>query len=175
MADHTALAQSLVFVNERAALLSVALKAGFISAHESEATGFEVLLNVCRCAFDGDSLVRVVAISTTHFAFEHRVMMRQLERRTHFQVTLKTGFRRLTRIYDRVRPAASFDMQTPRPVARFAAHVYGFLYSYAAFGLTAFSPSLVYVYHLAFCSLQSRMGGCSKIAHDLFVAGFAFL
>ena len=68
-------------------------------------------------------------------------------------MTLETGVRRLSRIDDRPRPTASFDVQTPGPVARLAAHV-----------LCVFS----------FC-LQSRVRCGPEVAHDLFVAGRAFL
>jgi hypothetical protein len=43
--------------------------------------------------------------------------MRQLECRANFQVTLETGFRRLSWIDNRASAAASLDMQTPRTVA----------------------------------------------------------
>ena len=58
-------------------------------------------------------------------------------------------------------------MQTPGPVARLAAHVRDLLWSFAPLraGLT---------YDCLFC-LQACMRSCSKIAHDLFVAGRAFL
>ena len=65
-------------------------------------------------------------------------------------------------------PAAGFDVQTPRSVARLAAHVRDLLWSFAA----AFCAALTYDY--LFC-LQSRVSGCSEIAHDLFVTGRAFL
>ena len=172
MADGTTLPQCLVLVNKRATLLRVALKARFVSAQESKAAGFEVLLNVCRCAFDRDSLVRVVTIGTAHFPFEHRMVMRQRKRCAHFQVTLETDLRIFPRIDDRACSAAGFDVQTPGPVARFAAHVRGLLYS-CALCLTAFSAALVYNFRL--CSLQSRVGGRPKVAHDFFVAGLAFL
>jgi hypothetical protein len=82
-------------------------------------------------------------------------------------VALEAGFRRLARIDDGASPAASFDMQTPWAVTRFAPHVYGLLWNFAALcaGFTYDDP---------FC-LQSRVSGCSEIAHDLFVAGRAFL
>jgi len=98
--------------------------------------------------------------------------VRQLECRANFQVTLETSFRRFPRIYDRVGGAAGLDVQTARAVARLAAHVRGLLYS-CALCLTAFSAALVY--NFRFCSLQSRVGGRSKVAHDLFVAGPTFL
>ena len=153
MADHTALPQRFMLVNKRAPLGGVAFEAGFVSAQESKASGSERLLNICATAFDRDSLVRVVTIAATHFAFEHRMMMRQLELRAHFQVTLETSFRRLTRIDDRVRRAATLDVQTARPMARLAAHV-----------LCVFS-----------FRQQSRVRRCAKVAHDLFVAGRALL
>ena len=172
MADHTTLTQCLVLVDKRAALLGVALEASFVSAQESKAAGFEVLLNIRLRAFDRDSLVRVVAIGTTHFAFQHRMVMRQRKRCAHFQVTLETDLRIFPRIDDRASPAAGFNVQTPRPVARLAAHVDGLLYS-CALCLTAFSAALVYDF--CFCSLQSRVGGRPKVAHDFFVARLAFL
>src|SRR5512142_3249086 len=106
--------------------------------------------------------MRVVTIGAAHFAFQHRMMVRQFELRAHFEVTLERSFRRLPRIDDCTRPAASFDMQAPRPVAHFAAHVDRLLYSYAAFWPTAF-------YHFSFCSLQSRMRGGAEVAHNFFV------
>ena len=172
MADHTALAQRLVLVNKWAALHSMALEASFISAQESKATALERLLNIGAAAFDRDSLVRVVTIGAAHFPFQHRMMVRQLELCPYFQVTLETGLRIFPRVDDRVRRATALDVQTPRPVARLAAHVDGLLYS-CALCLTAFSAALVY--NFRFCSLQSCMRGRAKITHDLFVAGFAFL
>ncbi len=142
-----------MFVNKRAALLGVALKASFVSAQESKPAGFEVLLNVCRCAFDRDSLVRVVTIGAAHFAFQHRMVVRQLECGTHFQVALETGLRIFPRIDDRMRRATALDVQTARPVAGLAAHV-----------LCVFS-----------FGHQSRMRRCFEVAHDLFVTGLAFL
>jgi hypothetical protein len=166
MADHTALTQCLVFVNERAALHGVTLKTSFVSGQESKAAGFERLLNIRAASFNCHPFVRIVTIGATHFAFQHRMMVRQFELRAHFEVTLETSFRRLPRIDDCTRSTAGFNMQTPRSVARFAAHVDGLLYSYAALCPTAF-------YHFSFCSLQSRMRGGAKVAHNLFMAGRA--
>ena len=168
MADHTALTQGLMFVNKRPALLSVALETSFVSAQESKSAGSERLLNVRAATFDGDSLVWIVTIAAAHFSFQHRVMMRQLELCAHLEVTLETSLRRFPRIDDRVRRAATLDVQTAWPVARLAPHVRGRLYSCAALCLTG-------VYDFSFCPLQSRMGRCAKVAHDLFVAGRALL
>jgi hypothetical protein len=76
MAYHTALPDCLVLVDKRAALLGVALEAGFVSAQESEATAFQHLLNVCLCTFNGHPGVRVVTIGAAHFAFQHRMVVR---------------------------------------------------------------------------------------------------
>ena len=172
MADGTALAHCLVLIDERAALLRVTLEAGFVSAEESKPAGFQLLLNICRRAFDRDSLVHLVTVAAAHFAFQYRMAMRQLECRANFQVTLETGFGRLSWIDDRTSSAAGFDVQTPGPGARLAAHVRNLLWSSAALCLSAFSAALTYDY--LFC-LQSRVSGCSEIADDLFVARRAFL
>ena len=110
MADHTTLTHCLMLVNKGAALRGVALEASFVSAQESKAAALERLLGVGPAAFDRDSDMRVVTIGATHFAFQHRMVVRQLELCPHFQVTLETSFRRLPRIDDRVRGAAAFDM-----------------------------------------------------------------
>ena len=153
MTNGASLAHRLVLIYKRAALLRMTLEAGFVSAQESKAAGLELLLNVCRGALDRDPFVRFMAIAAAHLALEHRMVMRQCERCANFQVTLKTGVRRLSRIDDRARSAASFDVQTPGTVARLAAHV-----------LCVFP-----------FRLQSRVSGCPEIAHDLFMAGRAFL
>ena len=93
MADHTALAQRLVLVNKWAALRSMALETSFVSAQESKATALERLLNICLCTFNSNLDVRVVAIGAAHFAFQHRMVVRQLKLGPHFQMTLETSFR----------------------------------------------------------------------------------
>ena len=153
MANETTLAHCLVLVHKRAALLCVTFEAGFVSAQESKSPGLERLLNIRAATFDCDPFVRVVTIGATHFAFQHRMMVRQLELCPHFEVALETSFRRFPRIDDRTSSAARFDVQTARPVARLAAHV---------------------LCVLSF-RLQSRVRRCAKVAHDLFVAGRALL
>ena len=101
----------------------MALKASLVSAQESKAAAFERLAEHWSATFDGDTDVRVVAIGAAHFAFQHRMVVRQLKLRPHFQVTLEASFRRLTRIDDRVRCAAAFNVQSSRPMTRFAADV----------------------------------------------------
>jgi len=153
MAHHAPLTHRLVLIDKWPALLRVTLEAGFVSAQKSKAAGSELLLNICRGALVRDPFVRFMAIAAAHLAFKHRMMMRQLKRCADVQVTLETSVRRLSRVDDRARSAASFDVQTPGAVAGLAAHA-----------LRVFP----------FC-LQSRVSGCPEVAHDLFVAGRAFL
>ena len=153
MTNGAALPQCLVLINERAALLCVTFEARFVSAEESKTACFERLLNVCLPTFNRDPFVRLMTIGAAHFAFRHRMVMRQSECCANFQVTLEARVRRLPRINNRVRRAAAFYVQTSWPVTRFAAHVLGVL---------------------PLC-LKSRMGRCPEIARDLFVARRAFL
>ena len=92
MADHATLTQCFVLINKGTPLHGVTLEAGLVLAEESHATAFERLLHIGSAAFDCHSDVRVVAIGTTHFAFEHRMAMGQLKLRAHFLVALETGF-----------------------------------------------------------------------------------
>src|SRR5881392_1498397 len=112
MANGAPLPHCFVLVHEWAALLCVTLEAGFVSAQESETASFKRLLNVRWRAFGRDAFVRFMTIAAAHFAFQHRMMMRQLECRANFQVTLETGFRRLSWIYDSASAAAGLDVQT---------------------------------------------------------------
>jgi hypothetical protein len=166
MTNGAALPQCLMLIDKWAALLCVTLEARFVSAQESKTAGFKRLLNVCLPTFDCDSLVHLVTIGAAHFAFRNGVMMRQLERGANFQVTLKTGFRRLSWIDNRTSAAAGFHVQTPRPVARFTAHVRDLFWSFAAFCAGLTDDNL-------FC-LEPRMGRCPEIARDLFVTRGAF-
>ena len=153
MADHAPLTHRLVLIHKWAALLRVTLKAGFVSGHKRKPASPELLLNVCWRALSRDPLVRFMAIAAAHLAFQHRMMVRQLKRCANVQVTLKTGVRRLSRVDDRASAATGLNVQTSGTVTRFAAHVLGVV---------------------PFC-LEACMRGCPKVAHDLFVAGCAFL
>jgi hypothetical protein len=92
-----------------------------------------------------------MTIRAAHFSFPHRVMMRQLELCAHFEMTLETSFRRLPRIDDRVRRAATLDVQTAWPVARLAANVFRVLS----------------------VRLETRMRRGPKISCDIFVTSLA--
>ena len=91
MANDATLTHCLVLIDKWAALLRVTLEAGFVSAQERKAAGFELLLNICRRALDRDPFVRFMAIAAAHLAFEHRMMMRQL--RTLRELPSDTGNR----------------------------------------------------------------------------------
>jgi hypothetical protein len=153
MASGATLAHCFVLIYKWPALLRVTFEAGFVSAQESKPAGSELLLNVCRSTLGRDPFVRFMAITAAHLAFQHRMMMRQLKCCANVQVTLETGVRRFSRVDDRARSAASLDVQTPGPVARFAAHV-----------LCIFP-----------FRLEASVSGCPEVAHDLFVARRAFL
>jgi hypothetical protein len=88
----TALAQGLMFKDERSALRSMALETSLVLAEERDAAAFERLLNVRPTALDRHSDMRIVAICTTDLAFKHRMTMRELETCTHLEVTLETRF-----------------------------------------------------------------------------------
>lgn len=83
------------------------------------------MLDIGAAALNYVSFVWIVAIGATHLAFQDRMAMRQLETRAHFGVTLEASLRRFARIDDRVRRAATLDVDTSRTVTRFAADVLG--------------------------------------------------
>src|SRR3954469_20871484 len=114
MANHAALTQRFVLVDKRATLHGVTLEAGLVLTEKSHAAAFERLLHIGAAPFYGDSDVRIVTIGATHFAFQHRMPMRQLKLRAHIQVALETGLGRFSRIYDCVCPTTAFDVQTSR-------------------------------------------------------------
>jgi hypothetical protein len=79
-------------------------------------------LKISIAAFDRTTLVRIVAIDTAHLAFQHRVMMRQLELGPDFEMTLETGVRRLEWVNDISSAAAGFHVFAARSMTRFASH-----------------------------------------------------
>jgi len=139
--------------DKRPSLRRMALETGFVLAQKSDPAAFERLLHIGAAAFDRHAHMWIVAISATHLAFQDRMMMWKFKTRPHFQMTLEARFRRSARIDNRVRRAAALDVQTTRPVARFAADVLGVL-------------SL---------RLQSGMRCGPKIARDIFMTGLATL
>jgi hypothetical protein len=117
MTNDTTLTHRFVLIHKWAALLRVTFEAGFVSSQESKATRSELLLNIRLDALGRDSFVRFVAIAAAHLAFKHRMMMRQLKRCTHVQMTLETSVGRLSRVNDCASAAPSLNVQTPGPVA----------------------------------------------------------
>ncbi len=107
-----------MFVDKRAALRGVTLEAGIVSAHESDPASVQRLRHVGGTAFDWSAYVRIVAISTTDFAFENGMMMRQLKLRADFEVTLEAGLGVFSRVDDRATSAAACsNVQTARTMA----------------------------------------------------------
>jgi hypothetical protein len=93
MADDATLAHRFMLINPWAALGAVTLKAGVVLAEKLHATAADRLRKVCPAAFDCISLVRVMTVGATDPTFQNRMMVRQLELRSHFHVTLETGLR----------------------------------------------------------------------------------
>jgi len=123
MTGHTTFAQRLVLENEWTSLRGMTLEAGFVLAQQANAATLEPLGETGAAPLYGRADMRIMTIGTTYFAFQHRMMVRQLELCAHFQVTLKTGLRRFARIDDRLGRSPALDMQTPRSVTRFATNV----------------------------------------------------
>ena len=93
MANNATLAHCLMLVDKRAALLRVTLEAGFVFTQESKAASLKFLLNICRRALDRDAFVHFMTIRAAHFAFQHRMVVRQCERCANFEVTLEASLR----------------------------------------------------------------------------------
>src|SRR6476619_1757286 len=111
VATDAAFAQGVVLENKRSSLRSVTLETGLVRAKQGDAATFDRLRKTGAPAFDRGAFVRVMAIGATNSAFQDRMVMRQLELSSHFQVTLETGIRRFSRIDDRVRPTAALHVQ----------------------------------------------------------------
>lgn len=91
-------------------LRGVTLEAGFVMAEQPRATALERLGKIRSAAFDRVSLVRVMAIRTTHFPLEHGMVMRQFEFRAHFQMALETRGRGFPRVNNQAAFAATLDV-----------------------------------------------------------------
>ena len=102
-----------MFKYERSTLFGMALETSLILAHF-----------IHRAApFDHRTLVRVMAIRATDFSFKHRMMMRQIELRTHLKMALEAGLRRFLRIDNRLGGSALGDVNAAWAVTRFAADI----------------------------------------------------
>ena len=136
MARRAALANGLVFEDKRAPLRRVALSAGVPFRGQRGSP-----------AFHRRARMRVVAIAATDFAFQDRVMVRQIEFATLVEVALETNLRRSFGINDRVGGATGFVVSTARPVAGLAA----------------------YIRCIGTLGLQQRVSGCLKTLGNVFV------
>ena len=152
MTAHAPFAHRFVLKDKRAALRGMTLETSLVVAEQGGAAALEALRQIRAAAFDGIAFVRVVAIRAADFAFEHRMMMRQLEFRADLHVALKTRGRRFSRIDNRAFLAAALDVEAARSVTRFAADVFG----------------------VVALRLQARMRRGRETFGDRFVAGRAF-
>ena len=66
-----------------------------------------------------------MAVSTAHLAFEHGMMIRQVELAALVQMALKAGLRRFTRVDDGIARAARLIVQTAGTMTGLAPSVFG--------------------------------------------------
>jgi hypothetical protein len=67
--------------------------------------------------------MRIVAIRAADFAFQYRVVVRQLELRPHVEMALEAGLRRPARVDDCARRATTRNVQATRTMARLTSDV----------------------------------------------------
>jgi hypothetical protein len=130
------LADGFMLEDEGASLGSMAPATGVILGRERSPP-----------ALDGGTFVWIMAIPATDFAFQHRMMVREVEFATLVEVALKTGLGRLFGIDDRVIGATGFVVNTARAMARLTAHIR----------------------RIGTLGLQQRVGGSLKIPGDFFM------
>jgi len=151
VAADAAFFQSFMLEYEGAGLGDVTLETDSVSTQQQRSAAFDLLWQVRVTAFDRVSDVWVVAIRAAHLAFQHRMVVRHLKSRPHFEVALETGVRRSARVNDLALIAARRNVQTSRTVAGFATHLLGVV------------PG----------SFQTRMSRGPKIPGNRFVTGLA--
>ena len=93
MATDATFPDRFVFEDEWSALRDVTLETGLVMAEQHGAPAFHGLRYIGATAFHSVTAMRVMAIGAAHFAFEDRMMMRQLESSPDFGVALETGRR----------------------------------------------------------------------------------
>lgn len=76
VADDATLANCFVLENKWTALRRMTLETRVISIHEGDPSALDRLVHARSAALDRVSFVRVVAIGTAHFPFQHRMPMR---------------------------------------------------------------------------------------------------
>jgi len=111
--------------HEWAALRDMTLETSIVLPEQQRPATFDLLRKACSAALDRATNVRVVTIGAGHFAFHHRMVMRQFKLCPHFKVALETCFGRSTRIDDLALIASGGNVKTSRTVARFATHLLG--------------------------------------------------
>lgn len=108
----------VVFIDERAGLLRMAARAGLIGRREIQ-----------RAAFDGISLMWIMAIAAGYFARENRVRVGETHFATLLNVTLEARVGRLAGVDDRAAGAAGLHVNAGGTVTRFAAGIADFRFS----------------------------------------------
>jgi len=118
MTSGTALAHRGMLKDEWTGLLPVTFGAGFIQASQVETAG----------RFKHVTSMRVMALDTVHFLFQHWMMLRQVELCFDRPMTLETGSRVFTGIHNKLSPAsAAGDMKASWTVTGLATGLPGSL------------------------------------------------
>src|SRR6266568_1689514 len=111
MAHGAAFAQRLVVEDIGPGLLAMTLRAALVMPRHGQTTS----------RLENISPVRVVALDAIHAAFNHRMMLRQIEFGLGIQMTLKAGSRVFARVDDESSTTAScLDVFASRPVTGLA-------------------------------------------------------
>ena len=109
-------AHRFMFKNKRASLVAMTFSAGLIESPDAEPTG----------GLHDISAMRIVALHTVHFPFNHRVMLRQGEFRVGLEMALETGSGIFARIQNKLTTTATdFDVFTPGTVTSLASTLPG--------------------------------------------------
>ena len=93
VAAHATFFQRFMLKHEWSRLRDMALETSFVLAEQQSSAAFNLLRKTRSAPFDRSADVRVVAVGATHFAFQHRMVMRHFESGPHFQVALEAGVR----------------------------------------------------------------------------------
>lgn len=117
MADRATFAQRFMMENHRTRLLAMAFSAAFI--HARHACRWPHTQRSAMRRFKNIGSMRIVALDAIHPAFEHGVMLRQLELRVNIHMARETRFRIAPGIHDELASASSLHMQAARPVTGF--------------------------------------------------------
>jgi len=109
--NRAAFPHRFVLEDERLGLIAMTLRAGLIEpGHREAGSGFQDV-----------GSVRVVALDTIHFAFEHRMMFREAEFSVGFNVAIQATRRVFARVEDKFSAStATGDVLATRAVTGFA-------------------------------------------------------